>query len=71
MTKKTDDIQQLMIVLQKQLKDIDKQLKKNDLNIERMVKKLSKNKYILDIEQQDVEIKIRSYQDDQYVERVY
>lgn len=71
MIKKIDDIQQLMIVLQKQLRDIDRQLKKNDLNIERMVKKLSKNKYILDIEQQDVEIKIRSYQDDQYVERVH
>jgi hypothetical protein len=69
MEKSMNELHKYMILLQKQLKDIDRQLKQNDRNIEKIVKRLSKKGHSLDMEQQDVEIKIRSYLDNQYSER--
>lgn len=69
MEERINELYKYMILLQKQLRNIDKQLKQNDRNIEKIVKKLNRKGYPWDIEQQDVEIKIRSYLDNQYADK--
>ncbi|OGC45055.1 hypothetical protein A3J98_00890 [candidate division WS6 bacterium RIFOXYC1_FULL_33_10] len=65
MVRKTDDIQQLKILLEIQFKSIEKQLKEYDRNILKILRKLNTQKKYSNMNQysEDVEIKVRSYMD--------
>lgn len=65
MVRKTDDIQQLKVLLEIQFKSIEKQLKEYDRNILKILKKLNTQKKYSNMNQytEDVEIKVRSYMD--------
>ncbi|MDY0096876.1 MAG: hypothetical protein RBS01_00815 [Candidatus Dojkabacteria bacterium] len=65
MVRKTDDIQQLKVLLEIQFKSIEKQLKEYDRNILKVLKKLNTQKKYSNMNQytEDVEIKVRSYMD--------
>jgi len=65
MVRKTDDMQQLKVLLEIQFKSIEKQLKEYDRNILKVLKKLNTQKKYSNIDQysEDVEIKVRSYMD--------
>ena len=65
MVRKTDDIQQLKILLEIQFKSIEKQLKEYDRNILKILRKLNTQKKYSNIHEysEDVEIKVRSYMD--------
>ena len=65
MVRKTDDIQQLKILLEIQFKSIEKQLKEYDRNILKILRKLNTQKKYSNMNQysEDVEIMVRSYMD--------
>ncbi len=65
MVRKTDDIQQLKVLLEIQFKSIERQLKEYDRNILKILKKLNTQKKYSNMNQytEDVEIKVRSYMD--------
>ncbi len=65
MVRKTDDIEQLKVLLEIQFKSIEKQLKEYDRNILKVLKKLNTQKKYSNMNQysEDVEIKVRSYMD--------
>ena len=65
MVRKTDDIQQLKVLLEIQFKSIEKQLKEYDRNILKILRKLNTQKKYSNMNQysEDVEIKVRSYMD--------
>ncbi|KKP65473.1 MAG: hypothetical protein UR61_C0021G0005 [candidate division WS6 bacterium GW2011_GWE1_34_7] len=64
MLRKTNDKQDIYLLLEKQLKEIERQLKEYDKNILKILKRLNYqeplcyNQYA-----EDVEIKVRSYMD--------
>ena len=65
MLRKTNDIQDIYLLLENQLNEIERQLKEYDKNILKILKKLNYQEPISSYNQytEDVEIKVRSYMD--------
>ena len=65
MLRKTNDVQDIYILLENQLREIEKQLKEYDRNILKILKKLNLQERMGSYNQysEDVEIRVRSYMD--------
>ena len=65
MLRKTNDVQDIYILLENQLREIEKQLKEYDRNILKILKKLNLQDGMGNYNQyyEDVEIRVRSYMD--------
>lgn len=65
MRRRTDERQQIYILLENQFKEIERQLREYDKNILKIVKELNFQEKIDNYKQysEDVEIKVRSYMD--------